>query len=84
MEWKQNVSNATPNNNNNGIGDNWVDMNTHGLWLSRYNLCFNVIVRIYFWIALNSLFKPLHDHKPPKWNIHSTQNACLGWTDTRF
>lgn len=39
------------------------DMNIDTLWISCYNLCCNVIVLIYFWIALNSLFEPLYDHQ---------------------
>lgn len=46
--------------NLNNIDD---DMNTDTLCISRYNLCCNVIVLIYFWIALNSLFEPLYDQQ---------------------
>lgn len=48
----------------NNIDYNYDDnINTDTLWISCYNLCCNVIVLIYFWIALNSLFEPLYDHQ---------------------
>lgn len=74
-------------NGNNNISENNDDedddnMNTDTQWISRYNLCCNVIVLIYFWIALISLFQPLHDlhHRMKHLAAHKylvSINVCL-------